>query len=82
MQFQQGTQQLSNLVHIHLATSELGFGGVAESGMGSYHGKDGFFAFSHTKSIVNKKTWIDLPIRYQPYKRKGLFEKLLRMFLK
>lgn len=66
---------------IHLATSEMSFGGVGESGMGSYHGKDGFFAFSHTKSIVDKKTWIDLPIRYQPYKR-GFFSKLLHLFLK
>lgn len=66
---------------IHLATSEMGFGGVGESGMGSYHGKEGFDAFSHTKSIVNKKTWMDLPIRYQPYKR-GLYGKLLHLFLK
>lgn len=66
---------------IHLATSEMGFGGVGESGMGSYHGKVGFDAFSHLKSIVDKKTWLDLPMRYQPYKSK-LYEKLLRMFLK
>lgn len=66
---------------IHLATSEMGFGGVGESGMGSYHGKDGFDTFSHYKSIVNKKTWMDLPMRYQPYKSK-LYRKLLRMFLK
>ena len=66
---------------IHLATSEMGFGGVGESGMGSYHGKDGFDAFSHTKSIVDKKTWMDLPMRYQPYKR-GLYGKLLHMFLR
>ena len=66
---------------IHLATSEMGFGGVGESGMGSYHGKEGFFAFSHTKSIVNKKNWIDLPMRYQPYKR-GFTSKLLHFFLK
>lgn len=66
---------------IHLASSELGFGGVGESGMGAYHGKIGFDAFSHTKSIVDKKTWIDLPMRYQPYKSK-LFSKLLHMFLK
>lgn len=66
---------------IHLATSEMGFGGVGESGMGSYHGKAGFDAFSHTKSIVDKKTWIDLPMRYQPYK-KGIYGKLLHMFLK
>ncbi len=70
-----------NDVIIHLATSEMGFGGVGESGMGSYHGKDGFDTFSHTKSIVDKKTWIDLPIRYQPY-NKGLYAKLLRFFLK
>jgi aldehyde dehydrogenase (NAD+) len=66
---------------IHLATSEMGFGGVGASGMGTYHGKDGFDAFSHYKSIVNKKTWIDLPMRYQPYKSK-LNKKLLKMFLK
>ena len=70
-----------NDVVIHLATSEMGFGGVGESGMGSYHGKDGFDAFSHTKSIVDKKTWLDLPMRYQPYNTK-LYGKLLRFFLK
>lgn len=70
-----------NDVIIHLATSEMGFGGVGESGMGSYHGKDGFDAFTHYKSIVDKKTWIDLPMRYQPFKSK-FFEKLLHFFLK
>ena len=70
-----------NDVVIHLATSEMGFGGVGESGMGSYHGKAGFDAFSHYKSMVNKKTWLDLPMRYQPYGKK-LYEKLLHLFLK
>ncbi len=70
-----------NDVVIHLATSNMGFGGVGESGMGSYHGKDGFAAFSHYKSIVDKKTWLDLPMRYQPYKSK-LYEKLLHIFLR
>ncbi len=70
-----------NDVIIHLATSNMGFGGVGESGMGSYHGKDGFDAFTHYKSVVDKKTWIDLPMRYQPYK-KGFRERLLRFFLK
>ena len=65
---------------IHLATSEMGFGGVGESGMGSYHGKTGFDTFTHYKSIVDKKTWMDLPMRYQPYR--GLYEKLIHMFLK
>ena len=66
---------------IHLATSEMGFGGVGESGMGAYHGKEGFDVFSHTKSIVEKKTWLDLPMRYQPYNG-GLYNKLLHLFLK
>ena len=65
---------------IHLATSEMGFGGFGESGMGSYHGKDGFLTFSHMKSIVDKKTWIDLPFRYQPYRKS--YAHLLRHFLK
>ena len=65
---------------IHLATSEMGFGGFGESGMGAYHGKTGFDTFTHYKSIVDKKTWIDFPMRYQPY-RKG-DEKLVRFFLK
>ena len=66
---------------VHLATSAMGFGGVGESGMGAYHGKAGFDAFSHTKSILDKKTWMDLPMRYQPYKR-GLYGKLLHIFLR
>ena len=69
-----------NDVIIHLATSNMGFGGVGESGMGCYHGKAGFDTFTHYKSIVDKKTWLDLPMRYQPYTK--LSEKLIRMFLK
>lgn len=72
---------LAQFASIHLATSEMGFGGVGESGMGSYHGKEGFDVFSHTKSIVDKKTWMDLPMRYQPYNR-GIYAKLLHIFLK
>ena len=69
-----------NDVVIHLATSEMPFGGVGESGMGSYHGRAGFEEFSHKRSIVDKKTWMDMPVRYQPYT--GLKEKLLRLFLR
>lgn len=65
---------------IHLATSNMGFGGLKSSGMGAYHGKIGFETFSHRKSIVDKKTWLDLPMRYQPYSKWK--EKLIRMFLK
>lgn len=69
-----------NDVVIHLATSEMGFGGFGQSGMGAYHGEDGFRTFSHYKSIIDKKTWMDLPMRYQPYKK--FFGKLLKIFLK
>lgn len=70
-----------NDVVIHLATSSMGFGGVGESGMGAYHGKTGFEAFSHQKSILDKKTWLDLPMRYQPY-TSALYEKLVHFFLR
>ncbi len=66
---------------IHLTVSDLPFGGVGESGMGAYHGRAGFEAFSHPKSIVDKKTWVDLPMRYQPYNWKK-HEKLIRQCLK
>ena len=59
---------------------EMGFGGFGESGMGSYHGIDGFRTFSHYKSIVDKKTWIDLPMRYQKYRK--VYEKMVRMFMR
>ncbi|MBE7073495.1 MAG: aldehyde dehydrogenase [Clostridiales bacterium] len=65
---------------IHLATSRLGFGGVKQSGMGAYHGKIGFDTFSHYKSIVNKRTWLDLPMRYQPMNKIKYF--FIRRFLK
>ena len=65
---------------IHLATSEMGFGGFGASGMGAYHGKDGFDTFTHYKSIVDKKTWLDLPMRYQPYRK--LNDRLIHFFLK
>lgn len=65
---------------VHLSSPNLPFGGVKQSGMGAYHGKTGFDTFTHYKSIMNKKTWLDLPIRYQkPSKLKSF---LVRMFLK
>ena len=66
---------------MHVANEHIPFGGVGQSGMGSYHGKEGFDAFSHYKSIVDKKTWLDLPMRYQPYRSK-IYEKLLNIFLR
>lgn len=69
-----------NDVIIHLANSSMGFGGVGESGMGAYHGKAGFECFTHPKSIVDKKTWIDLNMRYQPYKKS--MQRLVKLFLR
>lgn len=65
---------------IHLSSSYLSFGGFKESGLGSYHGKAGFYTFSHTKSIIDKKLWIDLPMRYSPYS-KGK-DRIIHKFLK
>lgn len=65
---------------IHLATSYMGFGGVGESGMGNYHGKESFETFSHRKSMIKKYNWFDNPVRYVPYKKTK--ERILRMFLK
>lgn len=65
---------------IHLATHHMGFGGVGSSGMGSYHGKKSFDTFSHYRAIVDKATWLDLPMRYQPYNKK-INAMLIRMFI-
>ena len=54
---------------VHLANPGLPFGGVGQSGMGSYHGKAGFDTFTHYKSILKKHAHIDVPLRYPPYKR-------------
>lgn len=64
---------------IHLATNNLPFGGVGNSGMGSYHGRQSFDTFSHKKSIVKKYNWLDLSLRYQPYNK--LKDWLVKMFL-
>ena len=65
---------------IHLASSALPFGGVGESGMGSYHGKKSFDTFTHERSIVNKSTKVDLPMRYFPYSKRKL--RIIKMFMK
>ena len=64
---------------VHIATSKMGFGGVGNSGMGSYHGIKSFETFSHTKSVLKKGT-LDLPMRYQPYTSGKA--KLIKMFLR
>lgn len=66
-----------NDVIMHIANENIPFGGVGNSGMGRYHEKDSFEAFSHTRSIVSTGTFIDLPFRYMPYKLFGLVKKIL-----
>ena len=66
-----------NDVIMHIANENAPFGGVGNSGMGRYHDKDSFDAFSHTRTIVSTGNWIDLPFRYMPYKMFGLVKKIL-----
>ncbi len=65
---------------MHIASSELPFGGLKQSGMGAYHGKFGFDTFTHYKSVLDKKTWLDVPVRYQPYDEKKY--RLIKRFMK
>ena len=53
---------------LHIGVPGLPFGGVGQSGMGSYHGKATFDTFSHQKSVLKKTFWFDLDWRYAPYK--------------
>ncbi|RMB56935.1 aldehyde dehydrogenase [Dokdonia sinensis] len=55
---------------IHFINDRLPFGGVGHSGVGSYHGAQSFYTFSHAKSVVKRGTWLDVPVRYAPYKGK------------
>jgi len=64
---------------IHFSNNRLPFGGVGNSGIGAYHGKMSFDTFSHKKAIVKKANWLDLPMRYAPYKGKLV---LIRKILK
>ena len=66
-----------NDVIMHIANENAPFGGVGNSGMGRYHKKESFDAFSHTRTIVSTGTWIDLPFRYMPYRMFGLVKKIL-----
>ena len=66
-----------NDVIMHIANENVPFGGVGNSGMGRYHDKESFEAFSHTRSIIATGNRIDLPFRYMPYKMFGLVKKIL-----
>lgn len=65
---------------VHIASSNLAFGGLKQSGIGAYHGKVGFDTFTHYKSILDKKTWLDMPMRYQPFGKVKYY--FIKKFLK
>ncbi len=64
---------------VHFASTSLPFGGVGESGMGKYHGRMSFEAFSHMKSVFRKNFLVEIALRYPPYRK---FGKLMRFFIK
>ena len=67
-----------NDVVMQAGAASLPFGGVGESGLGSYHGRVGFLTFSHQRSVLKRPFWLDLPFRYPPYKGKlALVKRLL-----
>lgn len=63
---------------MHIANRNLPFGGVGNSGMGAYHGRQSFMAFSHLRSFCVTPTWADMPFRYMPYRFIGLIRKILK----
>ncbi len=66
--YQSGGACINDTV-MHLASNTMPFGGVGNSGMGGYHGKYSFDAFTHERSVLSKSLLIDLPLRYPPYKK-------------
>ena len=62
---------------MHIANENLPFGGVGNSGMSSYHGRESFDVFSHRRAVVTTPTWLDLPFRYMPYRMFALVKKIL-----
>lgn len=65
---------------VHFVNDKLPFGGVGASGVGNYHGQASFETFTRKKSIVKRKTWLDIPIKYPPYTRVNSFKSFLNLF--
>jgi aldehyde dehydrogenase (NAD+) len=62
---------------MHIVNHKVPFGGVGNSGMGSYHGRESFLAFSHRRAVIKTPTWVDMPFRYMPYKLFGLIKNMV-----
>lgn len=75
---QSGGACINNCI-FHAANHHIPFGGVGESGMGSYHGFDGFECFSHKKGVLKAATWIEIPLTYAPYGKKiNILRKIMK----
>lgn len=70
---------LINDVILHIANNNLPYGGVGESGIGRYHGKESIRAFSNMKAVMKSSSLIDIPLKYPPFGKK---ERLLKLFLR
>ena len=66
-----------NDVIMHIVNGNMPFGGVGNSGIGSYHGKESFMTFSHRRAVVTTPTLVDMPFRYMPYKLFKLIKNLV-----
>ncbi len=77
--FRSGTGMINDTV-VHFVNGTTPFGGMGESGMGSYHGKAGFECFSHRKTVLRKPTWFELWVKYPPYTKLKL--KIVKLFLR
>ena len=77
--FRSGTGMINDTV-VHFVNGTTPFGGMGESGMGSYHGKAGFESFSHRKTVLRKPTWFELWVKYPPYTKLKL--KIVKLFLR
>jgi aldehyde dehydrogenase (NAD+) len=62
---------------MHIANEHLPFGGVGNSGMGRYHGRDSLYTFSHRRAVATTPTWLDVPFRYMPYRLFSWIKRLL-----
>ena len=62
---------------MHIVNPNVPFGGVGNSGMGRYHGRESFEAFTHRRAVIATPTWFDLPFRYMPYKLFGLVKRMV-----
>jgi aldehyde dehydrogenase (NAD+) len=62
---------------MHITNHNLPFGGVGNSGMGKYHGRESFLAFSNKRAVVSTPTWIDIPLKYAPFKYFNLIKRII-----